>query len=382
MKLFFSFDVLTLLFRFQTHNLFFEANMAKRVSWFFLLAIVTMVLCSCRTLYHTETIVFYNNQIRFSGTFYKPLTSAPYPVIVIAHGSGTADRNSFFYKPYGEYFSKHGIAVFIFDKRGVGDSEGVYDDSPDFQLLASDLKAAFQSLSSRNDIDKNKIGIVGISQAAWVLPITAQNLDGLSFVVCTSCPSVPPYESDLFQKGRELIEAGYSQNDIDDILNYNRAVTEYVATFVGREKVLQMKHRFKDRQWFRDFNYNPDLSPEDTLKQPQYDHYRNSTFDPMPFWNQVKTPVLFVYGSKDSHIPVVQSIKRLEDSIEADQVNYRIKTYRNAGHLIQSVEDSVESLKFSLFRFIKGRPQPIPEYLEFVRRWVLAPSQVDADTVL
>ncbi len=218
----------------------------------------------------------------------------------------------------------------------------------------------------RPDVDKNKAGILGISQAAWVVPIALQKLDSVAFTVCTSCPLVPPYQSDLFQKGRELAEKGYSQTDIDDILNYNRSLTEYVATFENRENVIQLKQKFKDRTWFKEFEYNPELSPEDTLKKPKYDHYRKSVFESIPYWKNLNAPILFVYGEKDSHIPVEQSIQILNDSLKLTT-----QKFKNEGHLIQTVEEPVELLTFNLFRLLKGKPQPIPEYLDLVKNWIL-----------
>lgn len=335
---------------------------------------VCMALVSCKHEYNTETLQYNIGQTRFTGTFYKPLTPPPYPLIVLAQGSGKGVRSSFYYTPYGEYFSKNGIAVFIFDKRGVGDSEGIYDENPAFNLLASDLQATYKFIINRPDIDKSKAGILGISQAGWVVPIALQHLDNVSFTVCTSCPLVPPYQSDLFQKGRELAESGYAENDIEEILNYNRSVTEYVATFEGREKVILLKQKYKDRKWFKDFEYNPGLLPEDSLKKPLFNHYRKSVFEPKPYWRNLSVPLLFIYGEKDSHIPVEQSILQLNDSLKTTTF-FRIHQFKNTGHLIQTVDDSVELLNFNLFSFIKGKPKPIPEYLDYVKTWILEPKK-------
>ncbi len=345
-----------------------QSNNFLKISTFTIM--LFFVFVSCNQEYHKETLHFYSGETPFTGTLYKPLTPPPYPLIVLAHGSGKGDRNSFYYTPYGEYFSKNGMAVFIFDKRGTGDSGGTYDENADFKVLAADLQAAFRFVNKRTDIDKNKAGVLGISQAAWVVPIALQNLDSVAFTVCTSCPSVPPYQSDLFQKGRELAENGYSVTDIADIIHYNQSVTEYVVTLKNRQKVIELKQKYKDRKWFKALEYNPELSPEDTLKTAKYDHYRKSVFEPMPFWENVNVPVLFVYGEKDSHIPVEKSISQLTDSLKT-KTNFKIKNFKNTGHLIQKVEEPVESLTFNFFTFIKGKPQPISEYLDFVKNWIL-----------
>ena len=326
---------------------------------------------SCQNKFTTEILKYNIDKTRFTGTLYKPLNPGPHPLILIAHGSGDYARDFFFYKPYGEYFSEHGIAVFIFDKRGVGDSDGIFPENPNFQQLASDLSATFKFVSNLNEIDKNNVGILGISQAAWVIPIALGHLNNVAFVVCTSCPSVSPNQSDLFQKARELAESGFSATDIDEIITYNQSVTEYVASFKGREKVLNLKQTYKDRSWFKEFNYNPELSIEDTLKKPQYDHYRTAVFDPIPYWKKNTVPTLFIYGEKDSHIPVVKSINRIKEELNNTSL-YKVKRFINTGHLIQTVNDSIEKLNLSIFDYLKGRPYPQEDYLEFVKNWIIA----------
>ncbi|MBP6793753.1 MAG: alpha/beta fold hydrolase [Saprospiraceae bacterium] len=317
----------------------------------------------------TETVEFNNSTIKLKGTFYKPFSAAPYPVIVLAHGSGKGNRGSFYYTPYGEYFSKNGIAVLIFDKRGTGDSDGVYDDNPDFTLLAADLQEAFNYVINRPDVDKSKVGIIGISQAAWVLPIALQKLNNVAFTICTSCPMVPPYQSDLFQKGRQLKEEGFSDSDINHILEYNRTVTEYVATFENRQNVIDLKQKYKSKKWFQDFEYSAELSPEDTLKTDRYDHYRKSVFNPIPLWQKVTSPLLLVYGGKDSHIPVEGSIKMVTDSL-SDKSNIQFKTFNNEGHLMQPVKEPVEALTYGIKHIFQGKPKPTIEYLDYLKKYI------------
>lgn len=45
--------------------------------------------------YQSETVDFRNGSVKFKGTLYKPLSAAPYPVIVLAHGSGKVTEARF-----------------------------------------------------------------------------------------------------------------------------------------------------------------------------------------------------------------------------------------------------------------------------------------------
>lgn len=141
----------------------------------------------------------------------------------------------------------------IFDKRGTGDSKGTYEESPHFSLLADDLLKAYNFILNRHDVDRSKEGFLGISRAAWVLPIALQNLNNVAFTIFSSCPTWPPYLSDLFQKGRQLLEEGYTESDIENILDYNQSVKEYVAIFDDRQRVIDLRQKYKFKKWFKDF---------------------------------------------------------------------------------------------------------------------------------
>lgn len=86
-----------------------------------------------------------------------------------------------------------------------------------------------------------------------MLLIAQQNLNIVAFTIFSSCPTGPPYLSDLFQKGRQLLEEGYTESGIENILDYNQSVKKYVATIEDRQRVIDLKQKYKFKKWFKDF---------------------------------------------------------------------------------------------------------------------------------
>lgn len=73
-------------------------------------------------------------------------------------------------------FAADGFAVLTYDKRGVGESGGVYEahynTSPEnLSLLAGDASAALEWLLDRRERRGRKSGFWGISQAGWIIPL-------------------------------------------------------------------------------------------------------------------------------------------------------------------------------------------------------------------
>ena len=105
-------------------------------------------------------------------TIYIP--KKPQAAIVIVHGSDQVPRMI----KFAELLSKNDILVLTYDKRGVGESGGVYAgpevgtnniSRDNLNLLAKDASAAVNTIHKEN---KNlPIGLVGFSQAGWIIPI-------------------------------------------------------------------------------------------------------------------------------------------------------------------------------------------------------------------
>ena len=56
----------------------------------------------------------------------------------------------------------------------MGDSDGVYQRGfADFELLSGDLIAAVDFVAADSRVDRTRIGLMGSSQAGWILPMVA-----------------------------------------------------------------------------------------------------------------------------------------------------------------------------------------------------------------
>lgn len=69
-----------------------------------------------------KDVEFSNATLRLAGTLYLPQRAANAPAVVLIHGSGETDRTSLRF--YAEMFAQNGIVALVYDKRGVGTSQG------------------------------------------------------------------------------------------------------------------------------------------------------------------------------------------------------------------------------------------------------------------
>ena len=121
-----------------------------------------------------------------AGTLFTP--KHPVAAIVLVHGSGQEKR----LVELAARLAGRGFAVLTYDKRGVGESGGVYAgpevgtnnvDAANLDLLAADASAATDALVARLPARQRPVGLAGGSQAGWVIPLAAQKNRAVHFEV-------------------------------------------------------------------------------------------------------------------------------------------------------------------------------------------------------
>ena len=174
----------------------------------YLLSVLALVLASLHQVvakpigFITENVKFESVGVTLAGTLFKP--QHPYAAVVIVHGSGQEKR----LLEFAALLAGNGIAVLTYDKRGVGESGGVYAgpevgtnnvDAANLNLLAADASAAISALSAHLPASYGPVGLIGGSQAGWIIPLAAKKNSVVRFMVLFSGPVVTAREQLRFQ---------------------------------------------------------------------------------------------------------------------------------------------------------------------------------------
>jgi dipeptidyl aminopeptidase/acylaminoacyl peptidase len=222
---------------------------------------------------------------KLMGRISLPESNTPLPAFMELHGSEQGTRDNFGNKVMAHYMISRGFAVLAYDKRGVGDSEGIYQEIPsssNLQKIAEDAIAGVEYLASRPEIDAKRIGLIGGSQAGWVIPLAASQSDAISHMVILSGPVASTFHEDVF--------SNYT-NDGDSATDYDDA------------KITQ-----KIR----------DLKP--------------SGFDPIPIIAELDQPSVWLWGSVDKSVPVTLSAENLQALIDSGKDNFSYEIFPNGDH--------------------------------------------------
>lgn len=131
-----------------------------------------------------------NGDVTITGTLDLPSTPGPYPVMIFIAGSGRETREAD--KSAQSITLPQGIALFRYDKRGLGQSTGAYQNvnlQNSAQLLperASDVLAIVNFLATHQDVNPKRIFLWGTSQGGWVAPLVANQSDKVTFIICVN----------------------------------------------------------------------------------------------------------------------------------------------------------------------------------------------------
>jgi pimeloyl-ACP methyl ester carboxylesterase len=242
--------------------------------------------------------------------------SGPVPVVIFVHGDGPMPFDAFgYYQPIWTELAKQGIGSFSWDKRGVGGSEGNWLDQS-MADRASDVLHAIKFLQSSPDLQKpSSIGLIGFSQAGWVMPQISRKQNAIDFTVLVSTAINWEQQGSYHQRMSGVKE--YTDSLLTASLKKSLSYAEYQANYTQQEQQNKLpENEFlldKDRYTFVTKNWQSDATAD---------------------LQKIDVPVLAIFGEDDLNVDIANSIEHLQKALnrhaQPDQLT--LKVYPQATH--------------------------------------------------
>jgi pimeloyl-ACP methyl ester carboxylesterase len=304
-----------------------------------------------------EDVRFSNGAIQLAGTLISPVTPAPHPAVILVHASGAENREHLL--PFARFLVRRGIAVLGYDKRGVGGSTGDWNKAS-FDDLAGDVVTAFEYLKTRADIRRAQIGMLGWSQAGWVMPLAAARAKDFAFLISISGAGVSGSETTIDQARNEMTASGMRPQTIDRIIELMTLQYEYLRTGEGWDKYLAMREGLA-----KQMGGNPPEAFPATKDHPYLQLIRPMiSYDPAPTIRQLRLPVLALFGELDNNIMAEKNRAAWEASLKAgEHKDYTLRVLPKANHALLEAKAGNNAEMKSLQRFV-------PEYFTTVQDWL------------
>ncbi|MFH9426137.1 alpha/beta hydrolase family protein [Streptomyces sp. NPDC017529] len=245
-------------------------------------------------------------------------------LVVNIHGDGPVNAtHDDGYKPLWEANAKAGYATLSWDKPGVTGAPGNWlDQSMDDR--ADEAAAAVAWARARPDIDGDRIGLWGASQAGWVLPKVAAKTP-VSFVIAVS-PAINWLRQGRYNLLASLRADGASPARIKAEIAKSDATRRLLARHATFEEYVRAKGgdaggMTADRWGFISRNYTADATQD------------------LRFLRGV--PVLLTLAGHDINVDTADTERTYRKVLNADGA-LAVKRYPDAAHslLKQSIEQS------------------------------------------
>ena len=222
-----------------------------------------------------------------TGELFLPEGEGPFPVLIAVPGSGNTPKEE--QAAWAPMINALGYALYVYDKRGVGESTGLYptvtteNPEPFLKARADDVTSIIIMLDGHEDIITEEIGLWASGQGTLVSTLVYRDVsDRLARLILMSGGAATTGEVNYYE---QLMES------------------EEVTIAVANERLQQF---------------------DGTVG-----------FDPQPILEDITIPTLFIFGGQDvSHPTRYDSL--LVANMEKD--NFRIHWYEKANHALLEAE--------------------------------------------
>ena len=240
------------------------------------------------------------------------------PAVIFSPGSGDSLYQNYapgFIETYIlDTFLSKDIAVLLINKRGMGQSEGLYTNGS-ITRRAEDVLVVVEEIQNHPRIDTDNIGLVGHSEGGWVVNYAAAQNPEIAFFISLAGPTITRREQASDYYMFEAICAGLEGEEYDEYLEKRNKATDF-SVKVGKVT-------------------NFGLLGFD---------YRSMGFDPRNALRTVESPGLFIFGENDILVIPDKNIERMNDIFDGNMPdNLTMAVVKDATHSFRLVNHPCDS---------------------------------------
>jgi hypothetical protein len=346
----------------------------------------------------TEEITFQSGEFTLVGDLRTPAGTGPFPVVLFVHGSGVTDRTMFgLYLPIMERMQNAGYAVFSWDE-----PTDQLNNARVFHQRAQIVLDAIEVIKERPDIAPERIGLWGISQGGYVMPLALAQSDDIAFMICVSCAGVSGDDQFTFQVIFQAICAGLPEKEADlrrllseldeartfetyaGYLHYRQVLDELTSISPYSQEVIETLSRYG----------KSGAVPEEAWLEN--DPEKEWWWNPVEGIEKTTIPILVVNGDKDTNMDPIQGVYAWRKALEqAGNQDSRVELLPGVSHFMTESESTciAEQMKtfetvlqeqgygsleeaWALIQREPGKHTPLsalpsaPAYLDLIEEWL------------
>ena len=312
-----------------------------------------------------------NDQTWLSGTLTTPKDNLRHPAVMLIAGSGPNQRDSYHnghrpFKVLADYLTKQGFVVLRADKRGVYQSAGQFKEG-DVHNFANDTQAAIQFLKTHDQVDANRIFLIGHSEGSFIAAMAA-TIEKVQGVISMAGPGMSTLDILLLQDQTEPAAKGATKAETDVLLKFSQTFYRTVLSTTDEHKrKLELQALYDNLTGSRAEIVNKWVAQQGTLN---VNLAASNTFylwlqqNPLDYWAKLAIPALLLNGDKDSQVPAQENIAGLANTLKNNKISYQQYILPGLNHMFQDAQSGANDEYASIEETIN------PKALDIIGQWL------------
>lgn len=288
-----------------------------------------------------EKMKISSNGFLISGWLYLPNKDGKFPLIVLTNGGGDDSHPIKSFSDWIAPILAHcGIAAFVHDKRGTGESEGDFKKTT-YNDYINDAGNCARFLSYHEKINPDLIGVAGGSEGGRIAVLAASRFPEIKFAVSFAGTVVSMEDDRLYAQ-----MGGYRSNGVSDSL-INTVTPLWKKSFAAWASNDPEEHRkvnMEILEWRK--KYDKDILPYTKSEMDSIPEFRSvlSTWYSMPDdylteLERFNKKWLAIFGEVDKVVPTEASVRNIIHYMQiSGNGDYNIAVIPKCGHAPVDVE--------------------------------------------
>lgn len=247
-----------------------------------------------------------------------PPHSGQWPAVLLVPGSGSVDRDATvfgvsIFQQLARALVSNGFMVMRYDKRGVGQSGGRAE-SATLDDYAEDARELVRYLERRDDVDRDRVVVVGYSEGGWIGLLAASRERKIKALALISASGISGNRLILEQQQTALDETDESDAQQQEKVELQQRIHRAVLEEGDWEGIPPAVRRQADTPWFRSL----------------------LTFDPADAVRRVRQPLLIIQGELDQQILSYHAdrLERLAQARTREESTVEVAKLDGVNHLL------------------------------------------------
>lgn len=329
------------------------------IRWSLITLIVVVCALSNVVLadYQKTPLSFEHGDNKLEGMLIKPKgLTGPVPVLLFIDGDGESHYDGYGYSQHiWQSLANAGVASFSWSKPGVGDSTGNWLHQS-LEDRADEAIAAIEMLKTRDDIVHNKIGLIGWSQAGWVMPIVASKSDYPNFMIMIS-GAINWMDQGHYMHTVRMRLKDASQTEID---------AAKVTSFADAERYFAME--------YEEYAIEVSADGDEPMTRDRFRFVQlNWKSDARDHLKDIDCPVLAIFGGQDVNVDGVETARVYREEFrKAGNQDITIQVFPDAQHAIlkgRHFKAQIPGLWFVTKLAFLGGDAFADGYLDLIASW-------------